>query len=178
VLVDVGAAIPEPMVLASGGRRRLIVDRLPCSGDNDRSSRWGIRSMAKTTIVTLVDDLDGSTANETVLFTLDGVSFEIDLSRDNADAFRRTLQPFIDAGTRVTPGGQRHTRTVISTQGASRREESRAIRAWAHRYGRQLGLAEVGNRGAIPQTVRKAYEKHNGRAPRTALASPFLAPQQ
>ncbi|MEV0714905.1 Lsr2 family protein [Asanoa sp. NPDC050611] len=132
--------------------------------------------MAKATIVELVDDLDGSTANETVPFAVDGVSFEIDLSSGNADRFRQALQPFVDAGTRVTPDGRRHTRTVISAEGASRREETRAIRAWAHRYGGQLGLAPVGDRGAIPQAVRDAYEKHDGHAPRTPLASPFLAP--
>ncbi|MDG4821733.1 Lsr2 family protein [Asanoa sp. WMMD1127] len=134
--------------------------------------------MAKSTIVTLVDDLDGSTANETVSFALDGTAFEIDLSSANAGKLRRALQPFVDAGTRLTPGGARQARTVISPQGASQREQTRAIRAWAKRYGAQLGLDAVGDRGAIPKPVRDAYEEHEGRAPRTALPSPFLAPPQ
>ncbi|GIF72563.1 histone-like nucleoid-structuring protein Lsr2 [Asanoa siamensis] len=132
--------------------------------------------MAKETIVRLVDDIDGSTANETVTFALDGVAFEIDLSDENADKLRRAIQPYVEAGTRLTSGGARPTRSVISAQGASLREETRAIRAWAHKYGPQLGLDPVGDRGAIPQRVREAYEKHDGRAPRTALASPFLTP--
>jgi hypothetical protein len=133
--------------------------------------------MAKKTVVALVDDLDGGAADETVRFALDGVWFEIDLSRENAATFRRTVQPFLAAGTTVTAGGQRHTRTVVAAQGATRREGSRAIRAWAQRYGRQLGLVDVGDRGVIPSTVLDAYEKHDGRAPRTVLPSPFLIPQ-
>lgn len=132
--------------------------------------------MAKETIVKLVDDIDGSTADQTVTFAIDGVTFEIDLSDENAGKLRQTLQPFVEAGTKVTADGTRHTRTVISAQGASLREETRAIRAWGQKYGSQVGLEPIGDRGAIPQRLREAYEKHDGRAPRTALASPFMAP--
>ncbi len=132
--------------------------------------------MAKETIVKLVDDIDGSTADQTVTFAIDGVSIEIDLSDENAGKLRQTLKPFVEAGTKVTADGTRHTRTVISAQGASLREETRAIRAWGQKYGPQLGLEPVGDRGAIPQRLREAYEKHDGRAPRTALASPFMVP--
>jgi len=132
--------------------------------------------VAKETIVKLVDDIDGSTADQTVTFAIDGVSIEIDLSDENAGKLRETLKPFVEAGTKVTADGTRHTRTVISAQGASLREETRAIRAWGQKYGQQLGLDPVGDRGAIPQRLREAYEKHDGRAPRTALASPFMVP--
>jgi hypothetical protein len=132
--------------------------------------------MAKQTIIKLIDDLDGSTANQTVTLALDNVTVHIDLSDDNAGKLREALQPFIDAATKVTSTGVRHTRTVISAQGASLREETQAIRAWAQKYGPQLGLDPTANRGAIPQRVRDAYKQHDGRAPRTALASPFLTP--
>lgn len=130
--------------------------------------------MAKKTIIKLVDDIDGSTADQTVAFAFDGVTFEIDLSDDNAGKLRQALQPFIDAATKVTATGLRHTRTVISAQGESAREQSQAIRAWGQKYGPQLGLDPVSDRGAVPQRVRDAYEQHDGRAPRTALASPFM----
>ena len=45
--------------------------------------------MAQKVMVTLVDDLDGSTAEETVEFGLDGASYQIDLSSDNADRLRQ-----------------------------------------------------------------------------------------
>ena len=40
--------------------------------------------MAQRVQVLLVDDLDGGVAEETVSFGLDGVSYEIDLSKSNA----------------------------------------------------------------------------------------------
>ena len=132
--------------------------------------------MATQTIVKLIDDIDGSTANQTVTLALDGVTVDIDLSDDNAGKLRQTLQPFVEAATKVTSAGVRHTRTVISAQGSSLREQTQAIRAWAQKYGPQLGLDPISDRGAIPQRIRDAYHQHDGRAPRTALASPFLTP--
>lgn len=43
--------------------------------------------MAQKVLVSLVDDLDGSEAEETVEFGLDGVSYQIDLSGENAEEF-------------------------------------------------------------------------------------------
>lgn len=39
----------------------------------------------------LIDDIDGTDAAETIAFTIDGVSYEIDLSADNAVKFRSAL---------------------------------------------------------------------------------------
>ena len=44
--------------------------------------------MAQRVEVVLVDDLDGGTADETVQFALDGVSYEIDLTAANAQSMR------------------------------------------------------------------------------------------
>ena len=44
--------------------------------------------MAQKVMVTLVDDLDGSEAGETVEFGLDGAFYEIDLSEGNAERLR------------------------------------------------------------------------------------------
>ena len=57
--------------------------------------------MAQQTSVSLVDDLDGSKAAETVAFGLDGSSFEIDLSKKNAAALRKALTEFVEHGRRV-----------------------------------------------------------------------------
>ncbi|GAA1062024.1 Lsr2 dimerization domain-containing protein [Agromyces bracchium] len=45
--------------------------------------------MAKRTVVTLVDDIDGTDAAETIAFTIDGAGYEIDLSTDNGRVPRR-----------------------------------------------------------------------------------------
>src|SRR3954469_12717183 len=58
------------------------------------------RNMAQVTKVRLVDDIDGSEADESVEFTLDGMSLEIDLSKDNAAKLRDILAPYVAAGRR------------------------------------------------------------------------------
>src|SRR3954451_4623497 len=58
------------------------------------------RNMAQVSRVRLVDDLDGSEADESVEFTLDGMSLEIDLSKDNAAKLRDILAPYVAAGRR------------------------------------------------------------------------------
>ena len=57
--------------------------------------------MAQKTTVTLVDDLDGSEAEEQVEFTVDGRSYEIDLSTINAGRLRETLAPYVSAARRT-----------------------------------------------------------------------------
>jgi hypothetical protein len=54
--------------------------------------------MAQTTVVYLSDDLDGSEAEETVKFGLDGKFYEVDLNKKNAAALRKALKPYVDAG--------------------------------------------------------------------------------
>lgn len=114
--------------------------------------------MAKKVTVTLVDDLDlESTASETVEFSLDGVTYEIDLSEENAAALREGMAAWIASARRS--GGRRKTggRPVAGARtGASHREETAAIRAWA----RDNGFT-VSARGRIPTEVLEAYQKAN-----------------
>jgi hypothetical protein len=69
--------------------------------------------MAKTTVVKLIDDIDGSAAAKTVTFGLDGVTWEIDLSKKNALALEQVLAPYISAGRRSRPGTS-HRRVAVS----------------------------------------------------------------
>lgn len=48
--------------------------------------------MAQRTVTTLIDDLDGSPADETVDFSLDGVNHQIDVSHENAAELRNQLK--------------------------------------------------------------------------------------
>ena len=109
--------------------------------------------MAKKVTVTLVDDFDGeAAADETVEFSLDGVSYEIDLSSKNAQRLRADLKQWVDAGRRV--GGRRRGRSVGPNRGRGTidREQSAAIRDWARRNGHS-----VSTRGRIPADVIDAY---------------------
>ena len=105
--------------------------------------------MAEQIIKRLVDDLDGSEAEETVPFSIDGVSYEVDLSNLNAKKIRDELAPFIEHARRA--GAQRRRR---GTRAASSRERSADIRAWA----KQRGI-KVNERGRIPATVVEEYER-------------------
>ncbi|AEK43909.1 hypothetical protein RAM_27160 [Amycolatopsis mediterranei S699] len=53
----------------------------------------------------LFDDTDGSQADQTVPFGLDGVSYEIDLSTPNVNTLRTALAPYVSAARRT--GGRR-----------------------------------------------------------------------
>lgn len=66
--------------------------------------------MAQRVEITMVDDLDGREASETVRFDLDGYSYEIDLSDDNAASLRGALAPYVDAARRVSARGRRKGR--------------------------------------------------------------------
>ena len=110
--------------------------------------------MAKKVTVTLVDDFDGEgPADETVEFSIDGVSYEIDLSARNAKKIREDFKQWIDAGRRV--GGRRRGRPG-GAPGRGRasidREQSAAIREWARRNGHK-----VSTRGRIPAEIFEAF---------------------
>jgi hypothetical protein len=109
--------------------------------------------MAKKVTVTLVDDFDGDgPADETVEFSIDGVSYEIDLSAKNAKKLREDLKQWIEAGRRV--GGRRRGRSGGSGRGRASidREQSAAIREWARRSGHK-----VSTRGRIPAEIIEAF---------------------
>ncbi|GAA3547343.1 Lsr2 family protein [Amycolatopsis ultiminotia] len=109
--------------------------------------------MAQKVLVRMVDDLDGSEASQTVPFGLDGVTYEIDLSDDNAGNLRDDLAAYIAAARRV--GGRKTTGPRSSTAPTQAdRERSRAIRAWAIDNG-----WAVSERGRIPSEVAAAYDE-------------------
>jgi nucleoid-associated protein Lsr2 len=89
--------------------------------------------MAREVIEKLIDDLEGGDAAETVTFGLDGVSYEIDLSRKNAAALRKALERYITAARRRGGATRRNRRRdpARSPQGPGREE---------HRYRSTTGL--------------------------------------
>ncbi|MCD0482495.1 Lsr2 family protein [Streptacidiphilus sp. ASG 303] len=114
--------------------------------------------MAQKVQVLLVDDLDGGEADETVMFALDGVAYEIDLKSENADRLREVLAPFVEKGRKQSGrvGGSRAGRARPAAAGprpASSSQETAKIRSWAKEQG-----MPVNDRGRVPSNVRKAYE--------------------
>ncbi len=108
--------------------------------------------MATQTMTKLVDDLDGSTADRTVTFGWDGVTFEIDLSKKNIAALDDALKPYVSAGRRVRSAGGR-PRGVGRRSGGAKRAGTPDIRDWARANGNVIS-----DRGRIPVAVVEAYE--------------------
>ncbi len=115
--------------------------------------------MARKVTVTLVDDVDDTqTADETVEFALDGVTYEIDLSTKNAAKLRGSLEDWVEHARRS--GGRKRAKTVPVATGRSRaaidRSQSAAIREWARKNGKK-----VNDRGRISQDVIDAFNAAN-----------------
>ena len=103
--------------------------------------------MAKTTVVTLTDDLDGAKADRTVSFGWSGTTYEIDLSKKNATALEKSLAPYLQAARKAGGSSARGRR---STAGA--KTDLSAVRAWANDNG-----YKVSERGRIAASVVEAY---------------------
>ena len=119
--------------------------------------------MATITTVSLVDDLDGTSAAETVAFALDGANYEIDLTDKNAKKLRDSLANYIGHARRID-GGRRSAsgrgakakpaKGKSSARTAPDREQTAAIREWARAAG-----YEVSERGRLSAAVLDAFEQ-------------------
>ena len=103
--------------------------------------------MAQRTIISLLDDLDGREAAETVKFGLDGVEYEIDLSGKNAAKLRKAFAPFVGHARKLSRSGRPYRQVQIGPA-------SRDVRAWAKANG-----YDVPGRGRVPRDIRDAYDK-------------------
>ena len=110
--------------------------------------------MALKTVVTLTDDIDGREADETVKFGIDGVHYEIDLGKGNADRLRTALQPFQAVARKVSNTASPRGRAGRAARATGiDRERSAQIRAWAKEHG-----LPVSERGRIASHLVDAYE--------------------
>lgn len=114
--------------------------------------------MAQRVQVVLEDDVDGGEASETVLFGLDGVTYEIDLNDDNAGKLRDALATWVgharrSGGARKASGG----RKAASSGSSAKRTDLSEVREWARSNG-----YEVSDRGRVSAQVQEAYDKAHG----------------
>jgi hypothetical protein len=124
--------------------------------DNDSGKRT---RMAQKVQVLLVDDLDGGDATETVSFSLDGSSYEIDLSEKNADQLRDAFAKYVGVARKAPRSGSA-TGGRSAAGGRSRgsaamdRDQAAAIRSWAKKQG-----LKVSDRGRIPASIIEQYNQ-------------------
>ena len=89
----------------------------------------------------LIDDIDGSAAAETVHFSIDSSLFEIDLSEQNASSLRNALEDYT-----------KHARK-IKTRGANAVLDPHVVRSWAQTQG-----VKVSSRGRVAGQVVAQYK--------------------
>lgn len=102
--------------------------------------------MAKKTVVTVIDDIDGSEGADTIEFGLDGLGYVIDLSETNANALRQVLSPYVDRGRKV--GGRGRGNAAYGAQRSTGGGTSKAARRWATATG-----IDVPASGRVPETI-------------------------
>jgi hypothetical protein len=107
--------------------------------------------MARKVQTFVIDDLDGSEAESTVHFGLDGTEYEIDLNAAHAEELRNIFAPYTEAARKVTGAtswparsGRRPSANSLST---------RDLRAWAMANG-----IEVKSRGRVPAGVIAKFQ--------------------
>jgi hypothetical protein len=112
--------------------------------------------MARKIVHQLVDDLDGTVLEpgegETVLFSLDGRSYEIDLTADNAQKLRDTFADYISAARRMSSGSSSPTSTTRGRRRTGQTDYG-PVREWAKKNG-----FTVSERGRVPAAIIEAYE--------------------
>lgn len=108
--------------------------------------------MAKQTVVTLTDDIDGGEAAESVEFGIDGYLYSIDLSAAHAAELRDRLTAYQEFGTRL---GRYSARAAAAPKRPRRgdRDRNLDIRRWAGEQG-----LPVKARGKISDEVIAKYD--------------------
>lgn len=130
--------------------------------------------MAQKVVRELIDDLDGSAADETVTFGIDGKAYELDLSSYNAGDLRDNLAKYMAKARSL---GRFNIGAAIPTtrsRGAGSsvrqsREQTQAVRTWA----RQRGY-DISDRGRIPLNIQQEFDAAH--AGGQSVPEPVLAP--
>ncbi|WP_435260538.1 histone-like nucleoid-structuring protein Lsr2 [Streptomyces sp. 1222.5] len=109
--------------------------------------------MAKRIVNIYVDDLTGEETAEAVThtFSLDGITYELDLSPDSYDAMLEAFAPFIKVARRTRASKRGKASPGPEKQATA---DSAALRKWARENG-----YSVNTRGQIARSIRDAYSE-------------------
>jgi hypothetical protein len=114
-------------------------------------------NMAQKVITEFIDDLDGSPAERTFTFAVDGTNYEIDLSAENIAEFNSAIGGFIESARKIKGSKHSDGRRARSTEaagGRQSREQTQAVRKWARQHGHHIS-----NRGRIPASIQQAFDQ-------------------
>jgi len=111
--------------------------------------------MAQKVQTLFIDDLDGSEAEGTVRFGLDGVEYEIDLSAEHSRELRDALARYVGAARRVGGSARRPARS--RRRGSAGGPNPTEVREWAKEQG-----IEVKDRGRVPAELVVKFKAATG----------------
>jgi len=121
-----------------------------------RQSRLGNGTVVAQKVQTLfIDDIDGSAAEGTVRFGLDGTEYEIDLNAGHAQQLRDALAAYMRAGRRISGGSRRPARGA--RKGSASGLNPTEVRDWAKAQG-----IEVKDRGRVPAELVVKFKAATG----------------
>ena len=111
--------------------------------------------MAQKVQTLFIDDIDGSAAEGTVRFGLDGADYEIDLNTEHAQQLRDALAAYVRAGRRVSGAPRRSAR--VGRRGSESGLNTTEVREWAKAQG-----IEVKDRGRVPAELVVKFKAATG----------------
>jgi len=111
--------------------------------------------MAQKVQTLFIDDLDGSEAEGTVRFGLDGVEYEIDLSAEHSRELRDALARYVGAARRA--GGSAKQPARGGRRRSADRPNPTEVREWAKEQG-----IEVKDRGRVPAELVVKFKAATG----------------
>ncbi len=111
--------------------------------------------MAQKIQTLFIDDLDGSEAEGTVRFGLDGTEYEIDLNTEHAQALRDALARYVGAARR--PGGSARRPARSGRRAPTGGVDSTEVREWAKAQG-----IDVKDRGRVPAELVVKFKAATG----------------
>jgi Lsr2 len=102
-----------------------------------------------------IDDLDGSDAEGTVRFGLDGTDYEIDLNTEHAKELHDALARYVGAARRAGGAPKRPARS--GRKGSTNGLNTTEVREWAKSQG-----MEVKDRGRVPAELVVKFKEATG----------------
>ena len=113
--------------------------------------------MAQQFQIQYIDDIDGTPlgdGGEQIEFSFDKKDYVIDLTDENAAAFREAMAPYLEAASKVTGARKKGARKASAPRSSG--QDTKAIREWARNNG-----FDVSDRGRIPAEIVEAYAAAN-----------------
>jgi hypothetical protein len=122
-------------------------------------TKWNGVHVAQKIQTLFIDDIDGSEAEGTVRFALDGAEYEIDLNAKNAEALRKALARYVEAARRSGGSSSASRRPARSSgrRSAASGLNTTEVREWAKSQG-----IDVKDRGRVPAELVVRFKAATG----------------